>query len=101
MERRNSARIPLVREVLLCCHSRGLVRGLIQNISNSGLFVETHSMAFTENENIDICFMSDDQERMDFHRVSAKVARVKGCGLGLSFDNTLPKDLTDEYLLNL
>jgi hypothetical protein len=93
MERRTQERIALQQEVLLCCHSFGMVRGKTQNISSTGVFISTGSFSIAENDAIDICFITNVENIKSMHKVSAKVARINKSGIGLSF--------TDELSLNV
>ena len=92
MDRRGDERFPLVREVLLCCHSFGLVKGTTLDISSNGVFVSTRFLSLIENTNVDVCFMSENKNEKCFHKISAKVARVNGTGIGLHFTQDLPNE---------
>ncbi len=93
MERRGEKRNLLTKEVLLCCHAFGLARATTRDISSSGVFVTTGHLSLDENDMVDVCFMIKDHEIKQFHKVSAKVARVNKAGLGLSFMGTMSPDV--------
>lgn len=93
MERRIQERIALKREVLLCCHSFGMVRGVTRDISSSGVFISTGSFSITEDDAIDVCFTTSVDNVKSMHKVSARVTRINESGIGLSFANELSLEL--------
>jgi len=93
MERRNLTRSPLEVEVLLCCHSFGMVRGTTRNISLDGVYVATNHLSMAENDKVDVCFMTQNENIKSMHKVGAKVARVNSNGIGLSFTDTLLENI--------
>lgn len=93
MDRRTQERTPLIREVLLYCHSFGLIRGMTKDISSAGVFVFTPGLSLDTHSHVDVCFLQKGQKTNSFHKINAKVTRVNGAGIGLSFINPLPAEL--------
>ncbi len=92
MDRRSSPRYSMVREVLLDCQAFGIVRGVTQDISASGVFVSTRYLSLDEDSTVDVCFLGENHKANHFHKVKARVSRVESDGLGLSFTDKLSSD---------
>ena len=93
IDKRSHPRYPMKCDVILYCHSFGVISGNIRDLSRSGVFVTTKFANLAENELIDICFSVPNEKTKSLHTVGAKVARVNKKGVGLHFINEMPQAL--------
>lgn len=90
---RKYQRFPVDCDVILSCHSFGMISGNARDLSLNGVFVTTKFVNLAENELVDVCFSVTDNKRKSLHTVGAKVARVSKNGVGLRFINDMPRAL--------
>lgn len=86
MRDRNFLRIPTDMNVVLFYNQLPVVACCATNISRDGLFVRTGPVSFHKNAHLEIEFLAQHRDYVDYYRLPATVVYHNRTGLGLQFD---------------
>lgn len=86
MERRWGMRKAIQVDVVIDNQPACLLRGRIGNVSTGGLFVQTEPTSLSQNEQVELVLMLQQESGTRVYRISAMVVRLAQDGAGLMFD---------------
>ena len=87
MENRWSYRTPLQLGVLIHYGPLGLIRGVSENVSAEGMFVNTGRIALSDDELVEVTFSYPNSTEGRTFSISANIVHTSEEGTGLQFIN--------------
>jgi len=68
----------------------GLIRGVTIDISPAGMCIDTGIVSLAPNASVNICFISDKENKREVFRLEGQVMYSSSQGTGLQFHNVTP-----------